>query len=131
MNNVRERDWEVHMIHQIHELVWGPWLLLLFLGTGIFFTLKSGFFQIRRLPYWWRPVSYTHLDVYKRQTVDLPFEDTRLMCPKGWHEVLTWIYGDYMTLPPKDQQVPSLSLIHIYQRVFSVRVLGGILCKER
>lgn len=42
------------MIHQIHELVWGPWLLLLFLGTGIFFTLKSGFFQIRRLPYWWR-----------------------------------------------------------------------------
>lgn len=42
------------MIHQIHEWVWGPWLLLLFLGIGIIFTVKSGFFQIRRLPYWWK-----------------------------------------------------------------------------
>lgn len=38
------------MIHRIHELVWGPWLLVLFLGIGIIYTVKSGFFQIRRLP---------------------------------------------------------------------------------
>ncbi len=42
------------MIHRIHELVWGPWLLVLFLGIGIIYTVKSGFFQIRRLPYWWK-----------------------------------------------------------------------------
>ena len=42
------------MIHRIHELVWGPWLLVLFLGMGIVYTLKSGFFQIRKLPFWWK-----------------------------------------------------------------------------
>ena len=42
------------MIHTIHELVWGPWLLFAFLGIGIFYTLKTRFFQIRKLPYWWK-----------------------------------------------------------------------------
>ncbi|HBE86175.1 MAG TPA: sodium:alanine symporter family protein, partial [Lachnoclostridium sp.] len=42
------------MIHRIHEMVWGPWLLVLFLGTGVFFTVKSGFFQIRKFPFWWK-----------------------------------------------------------------------------
>ncbi len=41
------------MIHRIHELVWGPWMLILFLGIGIIYTIKTGFFQIRKLPYWW------------------------------------------------------------------------------
>lgn len=47
------------------------------------------------------------------ETVDLEFEDTRLMAPKGWHEVLTWIYGDYKKLPPEDQRVPSHSSTEI------------------
>lgn len=51
------------------------------------------------------------------QTVDLEFEDTKLMAPKGWHEVLTWIYGDYKKLPPKENQVPTHSSteIEIYE----------------
>ena len=28
--------------------------MFLFLGTGVFFTVKSGGFQIRKLPYWWK-----------------------------------------------------------------------------
>ncbi len=28
--------------------------MFLFLGTGLFFTVKSGGFQIRKLPYWWK-----------------------------------------------------------------------------
>ncbi len=32
------------------------------------------------------------------QVVDMDFEDTRLMAPAGWHEILTEVYGDYMTL---------------------------------
>ncbi|MEY8354750.1 LicD family protein [Lachnospiraceae bacterium 54-53] len=47
------------------------------------------------------------------ETVDLDFEDTRLMAPKGWHEVLTWIYGDYRQLPPKEKRVPTHSSTEI------------------
>lgn len=47
------------------------------------------------------------------EVVDLPFEDTVLMAPKGWHEVLTWIYGDYKKLPPKEKRVPAHSSIEI------------------
>lgn len=47
------------------------------------------------------------------ETVDLEFEDTKLMAPKEWHQVLTWIYGDYTKLPPKDQRVPSHSSMEI------------------
>ncbi|MDF2888335.1 MAG: LicD family protein [Lacrimispora sp.] len=47
------------------------------------------------------------------ETVDLEFEDTRLMAPKGWHEVLTWIYGDYKKLPPEEMQVPTHSSMEI------------------
>ncbi len=38
----------------LHEMVWGPWTMFLFLGTGLFFTVKSGGFQVRGLPYWWK-----------------------------------------------------------------------------
>lgn len=47
------------------------------------------------------------------QVVDLPFEDTVLMAPKSWHQVLTWIYGDYKELPPKEKRVPAHSSIRI------------------
>lgn len=42
------------MIHSIHEWIWGPWLLALFLGIGTIYTIKSGFFQISKLPFWWK-----------------------------------------------------------------------------
>ena len=41
-------------MQMLHEIVWGPWTMFLFLGTGLFFTVKSGGFQIRKLPYWWK-----------------------------------------------------------------------------
>lgn len=47
------------------------------------------------------------------ETVDLDFCDTKLMAPKNWHDVLTWIYGDYMKLPPKEARVPSHSSMQI------------------
>ena len=40
---------------------------------------------------------------------DADFEDTRLMIPAGWHQVLEEVYGDYMKLPPEEQRVPSHS----------------------
>ena len=42
------------MIHQIHGLVWGPGLLMLLLAVGIFFTIRSGGFQILGFPVWWK-----------------------------------------------------------------------------
>lgn len=47
------------------------------------------------------------------ETVDLPFEDTKLMAPKGWHETLTWIYGDYRKLPPEEKRLPTHSTTEI------------------
>lgn len=46
-------------------------------------------------------------------TVDLEFEGIQLMAPKGWHQVLTWIYGDYRKLPPKEQRKPTHSSMEI------------------
>lgn len=43
----------------IHDLVWGPWLLLLFLGTGIFYTFKLKGFQIFHFRYWWKSTAGT------------------------------------------------------------------------
>ena len=42
------------MAQTLHFIVWGPWTMALFLGTGLWFTVKSGGFQIRRIGYWWR-----------------------------------------------------------------------------
>ena len=54
---------------------------------------------------------------WSEDTVDLPFEDTFLMCPSGWHQVLTWVYGDYRQLPPEEKRVPTHSTVEI--QVFS------------
>lgn len=47
------------------------------------------------------------------QVEDAPFEDTQLMMPKGWHQVLTIVYGDYMQLPPEEERVPAHSSLEI------------------
>ena len=40
------------LIHGLQRLVWGPGMLVFFLGTGIRFTLDSKFFQIRKIHTW-------------------------------------------------------------------------------
>ncbi len=40
------------MIAVLNMLVWVPWLLGLFLATGIYLTLRSGLFQLTGLPRW-------------------------------------------------------------------------------
>lgn len=39
------------------------------------------------------------------ETVLLEFESMRFYCPKCYHEILTYIYGDYMTLPPEQNRI--------------------------
>lgn len=44
----------MYLIEKIHGLVWGPWMLLLFLGAGIFFTVRLKGFQLFKIGYWWK-----------------------------------------------------------------------------
>ncbi|MBQ8208442.1 MAG: LicD family protein [Clostridia bacterium] len=58
--------------------------------------------------YLWRGTSTPKLIFPKEwfaTSVDLPFEDTTMRCPVGYHEYLTQQFGDYMQLPPKEEQV--------------------------
>lgn len=45
----------------------------------------------------------------------VPFEDRKIYIPKGYDEYLTNTYGDYMKLPPKDQQVTH-HLSNVYMK---------------
>lgn len=40
---------------------------------------------------------------------DVEFEGIQLMAPENWHQVLSIIYGDYQSLPPEEQRIPSHS----------------------
>lgn len=46
--------------------------------------------------------------IYKKEwyssTVDMPFENTTLPVPVGYHEILTTEYGDYMQFPPVEKR---------------------------
>ncbi len=37
----------------------------------------------------------------------VPFEDTEIMIPHAYHEILTFWYGDYMTPPPVEDRKPT------------------------
>lgn len=50
-----------------------------------------------------------HDSIYKRSDysnpIRVPFEDTMLPVPSGYNEILTQIFGDYLTPPPEKEQV--------------------------
>jgi len=43
---------------------------------------------------------------YISETVELPLRGQMFLCPKGYHEILTKMYGDYMTPPSEEERVP-------------------------
>lgn len=36
----------------LHDLIWGPWMLIVFLGTGLYFSIGTKFFQFRGFKIW-------------------------------------------------------------------------------
>lgn len=52
-------------------------------------------------------------DEWLTDTVDMPFEDTVLMVPKGYKHTLELVYGDWEKLPPEEKRVPAHSSIDI------------------
>lgn len=52
------------------------------------------------------------------ESAKLPFEDTEIRMPAGYHEYLSQQFGDYMKLPPVDQRVTHngfIDLKHSYK----------------
>lgn len=47
-------------------------------------------------------------------SVEMPFEDFSIKVPEHYHDVLTTLYGDYMTPPPPDKQHPPLTHSRYY-----------------
>ena len=45
------------------------------------------------------------------RTVELPFRNTTVSCPVGWHSFLERLYGDFMKLPPEEKRHPT----HVYK----------------
>lgn len=43
----------------------------------------------------------------------VPFEDTTICVPVGYHEYLGMVYGDYMSLPPEEQRAPLHNTVKI------------------
>ena len=41
-------------LSDVSNLVWGPWMLAVFLLVGGYYSLRTGFFQIFGLPVWWK-----------------------------------------------------------------------------
>ena len=37
----------------INNIVWGPYMLVLLVGTGVFFTFRTNFFQVTKIKLWW------------------------------------------------------------------------------
>lgn len=64
----------------------------------------------RKTLYWsnYQP-DYVHLTIPKeaQERAELEFEGHRLLVPKDWHKVLSAVYGDYMTPPPKEKQIAT------------------------
>ena len=58
------------LVSQASDFLWNVVLIILLCGTGIYFTIRLRFIQVRKFREGCRlvSVSYTHLDVYKRQT---------------------------------------------------------------
>ena len=46
----------------INNIVWGPFMLLFLVGTGIFFSVKLRFFQLTGLKIWWRKTALSFMD---------------------------------------------------------------------
>jgi len=72
--------------------------------------------------------------IFKREwfedTISLPFGDTTVIVPRDYDGYLTCLYGDYMTLPPKEMRVSDHS--HLYLNFNEGLPLNEVLtrCKE-
>lgn len=58
--------------------------------------------ELTNMPYGCREI---YEKEWFKQTVELEFEGRKYWAPVGYHNVLTMCFGDYMKLPPAEQQI--------------------------
>ena len=56
-------EWIERANETVHSVVWGPVMIAAFLGAGLWFTCRSGFFQVRRFGLWQKK---TFLSLFRR-----------------------------------------------------------------
>ncbi|MCD8221063.1 MAG: sodium:alanine symporter family protein [Clostridiales bacterium] len=44
----------IGVIVRLHQMIWGPWTLVYFLGAGVILSVQLRFFQISGMQTWWR-----------------------------------------------------------------------------
>ena len=47
------------------------------------------------------------------RSISVPFEDTTIFVPNGYHECLTKLFGDYMQLPPKEKRTSHHKMFYV------------------
>ena len=60
-----------------------------------------------------------------RQAVRMPFEDTTILVPEDYDKVLSYMYGDYMKLPPEEKRKGhGFYYINLKQRLSKEEILS-------
>lgn len=112
----------------LKKALWvGTRCLSVLLPDNYFFNCFSKFIFKRKFDdekYEWTALWHVHYKktIYKKSWfssyVELPFETTTIRCPSEYDKLLTYQFGDYMELPPKDQRKPQhnafIDLYHPY-----------------
>ncbi|MBE7062767.1 MAG: sodium:alanine symporter family protein [Ruminococcaceae bacterium] len=57
-------EWILEKNEAINQFLWGPYILALFLFTGLLFTVGTGIFQLRHIRLWLR---YTFFTLFKKE----------------------------------------------------------------
>lgn len=73
---------------------------------GKAFTLSQNVASVRggELKDWNDPKKKIYQKEWFGNISIIPFEDTDIMCPSGYHELLSYEYGDYMVPPPEGKR---------------------------
>ncbi len=50
----KDRKAKMGMLEGVHRIVWGPWLMVLFLAAGMRYTVQGRGFQLRGFRKWWK-----------------------------------------------------------------------------
>ena len=60
----RRMDFILSLLETVENFLWGIPMMVMLLGTGLYLTLRSGFFQVRKFPVIWNE---TVGSVFKRK----------------------------------------------------------------
>lgn len=43
----------MELLETLHQMVWGPWTLAVFIGVGLYYSARTRLFQVRGFGFWW------------------------------------------------------------------------------